>query len=567
MRTNLVVRTEEWLSSVPTHRQLFAALGFEPVDYAHLAPLMKQEGGSKRKLSKRKDAEAAVDYYLEAGFPVPAVQYYLRGLANPRLAEVPLAEALATPLRLDEFGLAGPLVDTVKLSDISADHIATLSGPDVVAGVRAWATEYDPEVVKVLDANPELALAAIDVERVGVENPRKDLAKWSDFRDAYGFFFPELFTDVTDPADERFGGLDASLVRTVAADLGGHLRPRGRPADVVPADPRPRDPPRLRAQPEDVQEGPGRLPGHAARRRQRRPRRDHRRAAQPRPLRGHPGPRRRRGRAPAARRDGLTSVYVRTRDGRRIAYDREGAGGRPLVLVDGLGQMRATDTATRTLCGELAARRFDVVHHDRPGRGDSTGDPPFTLAGEVEALRALVDELGGRAALYGSSSGGAIALAAATWIPGVDHLVLWETPLATDGSADARAWHAGIVERTRSAGPEAVLRFAMDGMPPEWLDGMLAGPDRERYLRLAPTTAADAEALAWAADALHDGTLAREVTAPTTVLTGTSAWPLFVEAADALVDVLPHAERGEVPGAAHGWEPADLARVLAEVLL
>ena len=219
MRTNLVVRTEEWLSSVPTHRQLFAALGFEPVDYAHLAPLMKQEGGSKRKLSKRKDAEAAVDYYLEAGFPVPAVQYYLRGLANPRLAEVPLAEALATPLRLDEFGLAGPLVDTVKLSDISADHIATLPGPEVLAGVRAWAAEYDPEVVKVLDANPELALAAIDVERVGVENPRKDLAKWSDFREAYGFFFPELFTDVTDPGDERFGELDASLVRTVAADL------------------------------------------------------------------------------------------------------------------------------------------------------------------------------------------------------------------------------------------------------------------------------------------------------------------------------------------------------------
>lgn len=219
MRTSLVVRTEEWLSSVPVHRQLFAALGFEPVDYAHLAPLMKQEGGSKRKLSKRKDAEASVDFYLEAGYPVPAVQYYLRGLANPRLAEMPLPAALATPLRLDEFGLAGPLVDTVKLADIAADHIATLPGPDVLAGVRAWAAEYDPEIVKVLDANPELALAAIDVERVGVENPRKDLAKWSDFRDAYGFFFPELFTDVTDPTDERFDGLDPELVRTLARDL------------------------------------------------------------------------------------------------------------------------------------------------------------------------------------------------------------------------------------------------------------------------------------------------------------------------------------------------------------
>ena len=231
-------------------------------------------------------------------------------------------------------------------------------------------------------------------------------------------------------------------------------------------------------------------------------------------------------------------MYVRTDDGRRIAYDREGSGGRPLVLVGGLGQTRATDPATRTLTGELAARGLDVVHHDRPGRGDSTGDPPFTLDGEIAAIRALVDELGGRAALYGSSSGGAIALAAATRLPGVDHLVLWETPVGTDGPADATAWPEGIVERTATGDHEAVLRFAMDGMPPEWLEGMLGGPDRERYLRLAPTTAADAEALAWAAGALQDGSLGG-VTVPTTVLTGTSAWPFLVEAADALAAALP----------------------------
>ncbi|GAA4938432.1 pimeloyl-ACP methyl ester carboxylesterase [Actinomycetospora succinea] len=260
-------------------------------------------------------------------------------------------------------------------------------------------------------------------------------------------------------------------------------------------------------------------------------------------------------------------MYVRTDDGRRVAYDREGSGGRPLVLVGGLGQMRATDPATRTLTSELAARGFDVVHHDRPGRGESTGEAPFTLAGEVAAIRALVDELGGRAALYGSSSGGAIALAAAAHVPGVDRLVLWEVPVGTDGGDEARAWHRGIVERSATGDLEAVLRFAMDGMPPEWLDGMLAGPDREHHLRLAPTTAADAEALAWAADALRDERLAREVTVPTTVLTGTSAWPFLVEAADALVAALPDAERGEVPGAEHGWEPADLARVLIDILL
>ncbi len=153
---------------------------------------MKQIPGGKRKLSKRKDDEASVDFYLQAGYPAKAVQYYLRGLANGRLAELPLAEALAEPIRLEECGVAGPLVDMAKLEDISADHIATLSGQEVYDAVLAWARAYDEELVGVLEAEPELALRAIDVERGG-DNPRKDLRKWSDFRPAYGFFFPQLF--------------------------------------------------------------------------------------------------------------------------------------------------------------------------------------------------------------------------------------------------------------------------------------------------------------------------------------------------------------------------------------
>ncbi|MGI5131954.1 glutamate--tRNA ligase [Pseudonocardia sp. CA-107938] len=192
MRVDLVIRAEEWISSVPLHRQLFAALDFPELSYAHIAPLMKQIPGGKRKLSKRKDDEASVDFYLSAGYPAKAVQYYLRGLANGRLAELPLAEALAEPIRLEECGVAGPLVDLVKLEDISGDHIATLSGQEVYDAVLAWARTYDPDLAAVLEAEPELALRAIAVERDG-DNPRKDLRKWSDFRPAYGFFFPQLF--------------------------------------------------------------------------------------------------------------------------------------------------------------------------------------------------------------------------------------------------------------------------------------------------------------------------------------------------------------------------------------
>jgi glutamyl-tRNA synthetase len=224
MRVNLVVRGEEWISSVPLHLQLFAALGFEPPTYAHVAPLMKTEGGSRRKLSKRKDPEASVDFYVDAGYPAPAVLYYLRGLANGRLADLPLEQALTEPIRLADCGVAGPLVDMVKLADISGNHIATLSGPTVLDAVLDWAAQRDPELVRVVNNNRALAERAIDVERVDVPNPRKDLVRWSDFRPVYGFFFPELFTPVTDPTDERLGGLDAGLVRKLAADFADSYR-------------------------------------------------------------------------------------------------------------------------------------------------------------------------------------------------------------------------------------------------------------------------------------------------------------------------------------------------------
>ena len=219
MRITHVVRGDEWLSSVPVHLQLFEAAGFEPIPYAHIAPLLKLDGSSKRKLSKRKDPEASVEFYLTAGYPVPAVLHYLRGLMNGRLAELPLEQALAEPLRLAECGVSGALVDLVKLDDIAGDHVATLASPDVLEQVLTWADTYDPGLATAVRAEPELAVRALDVERVGVDNPRKDLTKWSDFRPIYGFFFTALFEPVTDPADPRFGGLAPDVLRRLCADL------------------------------------------------------------------------------------------------------------------------------------------------------------------------------------------------------------------------------------------------------------------------------------------------------------------------------------------------------------
>jgi glutamyl-tRNA synthetase len=225
MRVTLVIRGEEWLSSVPLHNQLFDALGFPRLRYAHLAALMKQDGGSRRKLSKRRDPEMNVAYYTEQGIPTEAVLYYLRGLANGRLAEMPLPEALQAPIRLSECGVAGPLLDTVKLDDISADFVATLPGAQILDRVLTWADRYDPDLAEVLRVQRDLALRALAVERENTDNPRKDLRKWADFRPVYGFFFPEIFELVTDPADARFAGLDPDLVRAIAAGFADGYQP------------------------------------------------------------------------------------------------------------------------------------------------------------------------------------------------------------------------------------------------------------------------------------------------------------------------------------------------------
>jgi glutamyl-tRNA synthetase len=224
MRVNPVIRGEEWMSSVPVHHQLFDALGFERIDYAHVAPLLKQDGKSKRKLSKRKDPEASVDFYIEAGYPRDAVLYYLRGLANGRLAELPISEALAAPIRLDDAGVTGALVDTPKLEHIAKDVIGDLTADQVLQAVREWAADHDPEFAAALDADLDFSRRAFDVERSGSENVRKDLAKWADARAGYGFFFPQLFELVTELDDERLGKIQPELVRQIAADLAEHYR-------------------------------------------------------------------------------------------------------------------------------------------------------------------------------------------------------------------------------------------------------------------------------------------------------------------------------------------------------
>ena len=218
MRVNLVLRGEEWISSVPLHLQLFSALGFNPIPYAHIAPLMKFDGASRRKLSKRKDNEADVAFYMQSGYPAGAVLHYLRGLANSRFAEMTFEASASSALSLSDCGVAGPIFDIVKLESISREFIAQLPTEVALESLLTWAREHDPELSAIVSRNLPLARRLFDNERQpGVQ--RKDLAKWDEFRARYGLYFPELFPLVTDPADPRFAPVAPDMVVRLAQDF------------------------------------------------------------------------------------------------------------------------------------------------------------------------------------------------------------------------------------------------------------------------------------------------------------------------------------------------------------
>jgi len=196
MRTTHVVRGEEWLATWPIHVQLFAALGWKPPKYCHTAQLMKMDGGSKRKLSKRKDPELALDFYSAQGFPVPSVIEYLLTLLNSNFEEWRLANPTAPvdsfKFSTSKMSVSGSLFDLDKLRDVSKNVVAMLSVDDVWRYLTAWAQEYDPDFYALLEARPDYAKAIIGIGR-GVPKPRKDIAVWSEMKEYMSFFYDELF--------------------------------------------------------------------------------------------------------------------------------------------------------------------------------------------------------------------------------------------------------------------------------------------------------------------------------------------------------------------------------------
>ena len=195
MKTTLVIRGDEWLSSVPLHLQLFHELGFKAPKYAHIAPIMKNDNGNKRKLSKRKDAEAAVSYYEEEGIPEEAVKEYLLNIANSNFENWRRTNKDKSidefELQLNKMSVSGALFDMVKLLDIGKTVISRYTAEKVYEEAKKWAERHDEELNKMLE-DKEYALKVFGIER-GNKKPRKDIAKWSDVKENIEYMYDDVF--------------------------------------------------------------------------------------------------------------------------------------------------------------------------------------------------------------------------------------------------------------------------------------------------------------------------------------------------------------------------------------
>lgn len=220
MRTTLVIRGEEWLSSLPVHLELHKVLGFKPPRYAHTSSLMKMDGGTKRKLSKRKDPELSLDYYRKAGYEPTAVVKYLMTVLNSNFEEWSLknpdADYREFKFKIDKMGKSGALFDLEKLCDVSKTEISKLSAEDCYEFLNGWVQEFGTEKDKAHFENKEYIIKILNlVMGTGGKKRRKDIERAEQGVRLIDYFFDDTFT----PVDSfRFDG------ETVKAVLNGFAK-------------------------------------------------------------------------------------------------------------------------------------------------------------------------------------------------------------------------------------------------------------------------------------------------------------------------------------------------------
>ncbi|MCI5810005.1 MAG: glutamate--tRNA ligase [Clostridiales bacterium] len=243
MRTTHVVRDESWLSTLPFHIQLFKALGFKLPKYCHTAQVLKLDDGNKRKISKRKDPEAALTFYHAEGYPAAATREYLMTLLNSNFEEWRIANPTADiedfKFTTKKMSVSGSLFDLDKLNDVSKNVISRMTAEEAYRLSLAWAKEFDPAFAAIYGENGDYGMAILAIGRGGAK-PRKDLTTWKDVKDYVSFFYDALFTpdstlpenvtpedaaeicrrfaETYDPADDQPAWF--AKIKQIAADLG-----------------------------------------------------------------------------------------------------------------------------------------------------------------------------------------------------------------------------------------------------------------------------------------------------------------------------------------------------------
>ena len=186
MHTTTVIRGEEWMPSLPLHIELFQAFENEPPKYAHTPNMLKDDDGKKRKISKRKDPEAAVSFYSTEGIPSLSLKEYLMNIINSSFEgwrranpDKPMSEF---KMELGKMNASGAIFDTIKLLDVSKNVIARFSSNEIYDAVFAWSEKFDEELHKLLE-DKEYSLKVLGIERENSNKPRKDISKWSEVKD------------------------------------------------------------------------------------------------------------------------------------------------------------------------------------------------------------------------------------------------------------------------------------------------------------------------------------------------------------------------------------------------
>lgn len=222
MHTTHVIRGDEWVSSYPIHHQLFQVLGFEEPRYAHIAPFTIKEGNTVRKLSKRKDKEAAISFYHQNGVPNEVINLYIATVNNSNFEEWYINNPDKTvddyTFTFDKMPVGGSLFDLDKLMNISKVYFSKLSASEIYNRTLEYTKQYDLEFYNLIKDNKDYLVSLLNIER-NIERPRMDIGSYSDVKRQFWYMYDELFNKVDTPYKEVSYSYNVSFIKEYFANI------------------------------------------------------------------------------------------------------------------------------------------------------------------------------------------------------------------------------------------------------------------------------------------------------------------------------------------------------------